>query len=414
MSMRALSAVLLAAALPVAVATGGQAPSRPGAAEPDAVVRLLAELTNAHGAPGFEGPVRTILRREWQGLVSDLRTDGLGNLLGTVAGGSAEPRVLLMAHMDEVGFLVRHIDDNGFIYFNPVGGYFDQSVLTQRMAILTPRGRVIGYTGMKSGHILRPSERTQMVPLENMFIDIGAASRQEAMETFGVRPGLPIVYHTEFEVLNGTSRYLAKAWDDRVGLAVITEALKKLKGSSHPNTLQVAATVQEEIGLRGAAVVQESTKPDIVINLEIGIASDFPLMTAPTLSQEKLGHGPSVFVFDNSMIPNHNFVEWIVKTAREGQIPLQFESVSGYGEDGAELQKSAAGIPAVNIGIPTRYGHSQSGVIDRADFDNAVRLIVRMVERLSAFEVKAIRDFEARDRTMSTSTAGASARRQRD
>lgn len=363
-------------------------------------MRLLAELTNAHGASGFEGPVRNILRREWQGLLADLRTDGLGNLLGTVRGQTEEPRVLLMAHMDEVGFLVRHIDDNGFIYFNPVGGYFDQSVLTQRMAIMTPKGIVVGYTGMKSGHIVRPSERNQMVPLEDMFIDIGARSRQEAIDSFGVRPGLPVVYHTEFEVLNGTGRYLAKAWDDRVGLAVITEALKQLKTTSHPNTVHVAATVQEEIGLRGAAVVQASTRPDIVINLEIGIASDFPLLTSPMLSQEALGKGPSVFVFDNSMIPNNNFVEWIVRVARESHIPLQFESVTGYGEDAAAVQKAATGIPAVNIGVPTRYGHSQSGVIDRADFDNTVKLIVQMVQRLSAAELKTIRNFDSSDRTI--------------
>jgi putative aminopeptidase FrvX len=404
MFLRPQLGALFAAALSIVISAQGQAPASSATAAPaDGVVRLLAELTNAHGAPGFEGPVRNILRREWQGLLSDMRTDGLGNLLGTLRGSADDPRVLLMAHMDEVGFLVRHVDDNGYVYFNAVGGYFDQSVLTQRMAILTPRGIVVDYTGMKSGHILRPSERTQMVPIENMFIDIGAKSRQEAMETLGVRPGLPVVYHTEFEVLNGTTRYLAKAWDDRVGLAVITEALKQLKGSAHPNNVQVAATVQEEIGLRGAEVVQSSTKPDIVINLEIGIASDFPLLTSPTLSQEKLGLGPSVFVFDNSMIPNNNFVEWIIKTARAGSIPLQFESVSGYGEDGAALQKSASGIPAVNIGIPTRYGHSQSGVIDRADFDNAVKLIVQMVQRLSASEVKAIRDFDARDRTISSS-----------
>ena len=311
-----------------------------------------------------------------------------------------------MAHMDEVGFLVRHIDQNGFIYFHGVGGYFEQSVLTQRMAILTPKGVVVGYTGMKSGHILRPSERTQMVPIENMFIDIGAKSREEAVENFGVRPGLPIVYHGEFEVLNGTSRYLAKAWDDRVGLAVITEALRQLQTSSHPNTVVVAATVQEEIGLRGASVVYPTAKPDIVINLEIGIASDFPLLTAPTLSQEALGKGPSVFVFDNSMIPNNNFVEWIIRTARDSGIPLQFESVSGYGEDGSILQKSATGIPAVNIGVPTRYGHSQLGIIDRADFDNTVRLIVQMVQRLSASEVRAIRDFDASDKAIVTTGAG--------
>ena len=383
----------------VAMTLAAAAPAGQPGSPDDRVVRLLTELTNAHGAPGFEGPVRNILRREWQPLLTDLHTDGLGNLLGTRRGRADGPRVLLMAHMDEVGFLVRHIDDNGFIYFHGVGGYFDQSVLTQRMAILTPKGVIVGYTGMKSGHILRPAERTQMVPIENMFIDIGARSRQEAMERFGVRPGLPIVYHGEFEVLNGTGRYLAKAWDDRVGLAAITEALRQLEGA-HPNTVVVAATVQEEIGLRGASVVQVSTNPDIVINLEIGIAGDFPLLTSPTLSQEALGKGPSVFVFDNSMIPNNNLVEWIIKVAGEGGIPLQFESVTGYGEDGAMLQKSATGIPAVNIGVPTRYGHSQLGVIDRADFDNTVRLLVEMLRRLSASEVEAIRDFDASDRAI--------------
>ncbi|MEO8681089.1 MAG: M42 family metallopeptidase [Vicinamibacterales bacterium] len=379
---------------------GAQAPQ-------DGVVRLLEELTNAPGAPGFEGPVRNILRREWQGLLAELHTDGLGNLLGTLRGQSAGPRVLLMAHMDEVGFLVRYIDDNGFIYFHGVGGYFDQSVLTQRMAIMTPKGMVLGYTGMKSGHIVRPSERTQMVPVDDMFIDVGARSRQEAVETFGIRPGLPIVYHTTFEVLNGTGRYLAKAWDDRVGLAVITEALKQLKTTgSHPNTIQVAATVQEENGLRGASVIQASTSPDIIINLEIGIASDFPLLTSPKLSQGVLGKGPSVFVFDGSMIPSNNYIDWITKVARDGGIPVQFESVTGYGEDGAMLQKSATGIPAVNLGIPTRYGHSQSGVIDRMDFDNTVKLIVQMVQRLSAAEVKAIRDFEAADRAIVPGAVG--------
>jgi putative aminopeptidase FrvX len=376
-------------------------------AQPDPVVRHLAELTNAHGAPGFEGPVRNILRREWKDLLADLRTDGLGNLLGSLAGPTASPRVLLMAHMDEVGFLVRHVDENGFVYFNPVGGWFDQSVLTQRLAILTPKGVVVGYTGMKSGHILRQPERTQMVALEDMFIDVGATSRQDAMDRLGVRPGLPIVYHTEFQILNGSRRYMAKAWDDRVGLAVITEALKQLKAAPPPNSVQVAATVQEEIGLRGASVVYASTKPDIVINLEIGIAGDFPLLTSPKLSQEALGKGPSVFVFDNSMIPNNNYVDWIVRVAREAAIPIQFESVTGYGEDGAMLQKSAAGVPAVNIGVPTRYGHSQSGVIDRADFDNTVRLVVEMIRRLTAADVNAIRGFDASDAAIVTTQVGA-------
>ncbi len=357
----------------------------------DDTERLLEELTNAHGVSGFEGEVREILRREWRELLPDLHTDGIGNLLGTLPGGPDGPRVLVMAHMDEVGFLVRHIDDDGFVYINNVGGYFAQSVLTQRLSILTATGRVVGYTGMKSGHILRPAERNQMVPLERMFIDVGARSRAEVL-AMGIRPGLPVAYETAFEKLGDTGRYLAKAWDDRVGLAVLTQALRQL--GPHPNQVQVAATVQEEIGLRGAAVVEESLHPDIVINLEIGIASDFPLLTSPTLSQEALGDGPGIFVFDRSMIPNNQFIDWIIDVARQNAIPIQFESVSGYGEDGAQLQRSARGIPAVNIGIPTRYGHSQSGVIDRADYDNTVKLVRCMIEGLSDQAVQQIRTFE--------------------
>jgi len=343
--------------------------------EADETEKLLEELTNAHGVSGFEGPVRDILRREWKDLLTDLHTDGLGNLIGSLRGSSDSPRVLLMAHMDEVGFLVRHIDENGYLYIHNVGGYFDQSVLTQRLSILTARGEVLGYTGMKSGHILRPEERDRMIHLQDMFVDVGASSRAEA-EGMGLRPGLPVAYATRFEVLNGTRRYLAKAWDDRVGLAVITEALRQLRSRPHANNLQVAAT-----------------SPDIVINLEIGIASDFPLLTTKALSQEELGKGAGIFVFDGSMIPNHNYIEWILRLADENTIPVQFESVTGYGEDAAMIQKSARGVPAVNIGIPTRYGHSQSGVIDRADYDHTVALVVKMIERLAAADVASLREF---------------------
>lgn len=364
----------------------------PARAQQDATVKLLAELTDADGAPGFEGPVRTIVMREWKSLLDNLHVDGLGNVLGTHAGQGDGPRVLLMAHMDEVGFLVRYIDDNGYVYVSPLGGYIDQSVLTQRFTIATPNGPVVGYTGMKSTHIVPADERNQMVALADMFLDIGARSRDEAMNKFGVRPGQGVTYRTKFELLNeGSGRYIAKAWDDRVGLSVITDVLKQL--GTHPNALHVAATVQEEIGLRGASVVQNSAHADIVINLEIGIANDFPLRTAQHLAQEALGKGATVFVFDGSMIPNQKYVDWIVKLAKDNSIPIQFTAVSGYGQDAAQVQKSGTGVPAVNLGVPTRYGHSQSGVIDRGDYDATVKLVKTMIEKLSAADVKAIREF---------------------
>ncbi len=366
-------------------------PAAAGAA-PDPTVELLRELVDADGAPGFEGPVRDILRREWKGLLGSLRTDGIGNLLGSRPGPAGGPRILLMAHMDEVGFLVRHVDEHGFVYMNPVGGWNDQSVLTQRFTIQTPRGPVVGYTGMKSGHISTPEERKTMVALQDMMLDIGVRSREEA-ERLGVRPGLPVTYRTRFEELNGTGRYLARAFDDRVGLAAITEVLRQVKGAALPCTVEVAATVQEEIGLRGAMTVYPGTRPDLVINLEIGIAADFPLLTSPKLAQEALGKGPALFIFDGSMIPNNRLVEWTVGLARAEKIPLQFSSVTGYGEDGAALQKSGEGVPAINLGVPTRYAHSQSSVIDRADYDALVKLLVKMVQRLDAGQVKAIREF---------------------
>ena len=342
---------------------------------------LLEELTNADAPSGFEGPVRDILRTRWQGLLQNLHTDGVGNLLGELPGGSGQPRVLLMAHMDEVGFLVRFIDDNGFVYFHSVGGSYNQSVLTQRMTILTPKGPIVGYTGFKSGHAFQGNERNEMVQLRDMFLDVGASSRREAIE-LGIRPGLPIAYRTRFEPLNGTGRFLAKAWDARVGLATITEVVQNLQSQPHPNTVQVAATVQEEIGMRGAAVVYETFQPDIVINIEIGIASDFPLKASPKEAQGTLGDGPSVFVFDGSVIPNHNFVDWIIAQAEANDIPYQFESVSGYGEDASRLQLAGKGVPVVNLGITTRYGHGQSGVIDIADYRNAVELVTTLVRGL--------------------------------
>lgn len=364
----------------------------PGQSE-DRSIGLLRELTNAMAPSGFEGPVREILRREWSDLLPDLRADGMGNLLGTRPGPSDAPRVLIMAHMDETGFLVRHIDENGFIFFSPLGGYYDQSVLTQKMAILTSKGVIVGYTGFKSGHAFQGNERNEMVPLRDMFIDIGAKSREEAMEKFGVRPGLPVSYHSEFTDLNGTGRYLARAWDDRVGLAVITEVLQRLQGESPPNRVQVAATVQEEIGLRGAAVVYDAFRPDIVINLEIGIAADFPLKTSPKEAQGRLGAGPSIFVYDASMVPNQKYVDWIIDLARTHGIPYQFESVSGYGEDGSVLQRSGAGVPSVNLGVTTRYGHSQLGVIELSDYRNLVELVYRMVQSLDRATIERIKSF---------------------
>jgi putative aminopeptidase FrvX len=258
---------------------------------------------------------------------------------------------------------------------------------------MTPSGPVVGYTGMKSPHIVPAEERNSMVQVADMFLDLGVKSRDEA-EKLGVRPGLPMTYRTEFEALNdGTNRYLAKAFDDRVGLAIITQALQQLHTLPHPNLLQIAATVQEELGSRGAQVIYDQTKPDIVINLDIGVAGDFPLRVSPKLSQEALGRGASIFIFQGDMIPNNKYVEWVTRLAKAENIPIQYSAVSTYGQDGSALQRAGSSMPVINIGVPTRYAHSQSGVIERGDYDAALKLVVKMIQQLSAAEVKAIAEF---------------------
>jgi len=363
-----------------------------GAQQLDATERLLAELTNAPGVGGFEGPVISIMKRELAPLTKNVTVDVMGNVVAELHGSSASPRILLQAHMDEIGFLVRAITPDGFLIFNPLGGWLPQVILAQRWRIETGNGPVFGVTGVKAPHISGQEERNTMIQQENMFIDVGARSEAE-VRAMGIRAGLPIVPVSEFQVMSNPKRYMGKAFDARAPLAVILEAVKQLAGANHPNTVVVAATVQEEIGLRGAHPVALSTRPDLVLNLEVGIAGDHPSVTAK-LAQEKLGSGPALYVFDGSMIPNNKLVEYIIQFGTKNGIPIQLSSVSGYGEDASITQRlSPTGVLAVNIGLPLRYAHTHVGVMDRSDFDAMVRLVVGLVKELSEKDVKKLREW---------------------
>ncbi|MGH9762018.1 MAG: M28 family peptidase, partial [Blastocatellia bacterium] len=197
---------------------------------------------------------------------------------------------------------------------------------------------------------------------------------------------------SKFEAMNGTQNYLGKAWDDRIGCAVIIEAMKRLAHGQHNNQVFYAATTQEEIGLRGAHTAAETIKPDIGIALEAGVTGDTPA-NHPEESQVKLGAGPGLFLYDASELPNRKFATFVQHTARAASIPLQYDLVAGYGDDSAEIQKWGSGVPVVNIVVPTRYTHAHSGIINRGDFDRTVNLIVALVQKLDAETVARIRDF---------------------
>jgi putative aminopeptidase FrvX len=373
-------AAALAALLPLGGVTAAHAQDRTEA--------LLRELSNAAGPPGFEEDVRRIMVREMKPYAR-ISYDGLGSVIAQ--NGSAGPRVMLDAHMDELGGVVRRVTKDGFLSMQMLGGWLDQALPDQRWVILGSKGPVTAVTGIRDIHYTPAEERTKVIPRDQIYLDIGAKSQADA-ERLGVEPGDPVVPLSPFETLNDTGDYVGKAFDDRVGCAVVVEALRRLAQEGHPNQLFVAATVQEEVGLRGAQASAAIIRPDVAISIEGGVTGDAP-SDHPEESQAKLGAGPAMFLYDSSELPNRRMVALARDTARSAGIPLQYDVAQGYGDDSAEIQRANGGAPTLNLVVPIRYTHAHNGVMNRADFDRLVQLTVAMIRRLDAPTVARLRDF---------------------
>ena len=363
------------------------------AASMDDAARLLEELSNAHGPSGFEGPVRDIMRREMKPLADRIATDGLGSLVAVIETSPDAPNIMIAAHMDEVGMLVKRITDEGYLKYQVLGGILPEALINQRFRIKTDKGFVTAISGLKSIHVIPKDKRSLELSHNDIFLDVGASSRRDAMERLGIKPGDPIVPDTNFEILNGGRLYMGKAWDDRAGLAVMVEVMKRLQSKRPKANVYFVATTQEEIGLRGARTSSYLVEPDIGISLEAGVAADYPSITLDE-AQEVLGKGPGLFLFDASMIPNDNLKRLVIELAAGRDIPLQFNVQPGYGEDGAEMQKAFSGTPAVNMTVPTRYLHTHYGVIDRGDFDALVELLTAIVHELTPARIDAVKRFQ--------------------
>jgi putative aminopeptidase FrvX len=354
----------------------------------DRTETLLRELSDAAGPPGFEEDVRRIMVREMKPYAR-ISYDGLGSVIAQ--NGSAGPRVMLDAHMDELGGVVRRVTKDGFLSMQMLGGWLDQALPDQRWVILGSKGPVTAVTGIRDIHYTPAEERTKVIPRDQIYLDIGAKSQADA-ERLGVEPGDPVVPLSPFERLNDTGDYVGKAFDDRVGCAVVVEALRRLAQEGHPNQLFVAATVQEEVGLRGAQASAAIIRPDVAISIEGGVTGDAP-SDHPEESQARLGAGPAMFLYDSSELPNRRMVALARDTAKAAGIPLQYDVAQGYGDDSAEIQRANGGAPTLNLVVPIRYTHAHNGVMNRADFDRLVQLTVAMIRRLDAPTVARLRDF---------------------
>lgn len=354
----------------------------------DETLTMLKDLTDAKGISGHEKEARDVMEKYLAPHADEVYTDNLGSLIGKKAGKSDGPKIMVAGHLDEVGFMVTRIDDKGFVFFQTIGGWWNQVMLAQRVTIMGSKGDVTGVIGSKPPHILSAEARKKPVEIKDMFIDIGASSKEEAHD-FGVKPGDSIVPYFEFSQLKNEKMLLAKAWDNRIGCAIAIEVLKQLKGEDHPNIVYGVGTIQEEVGLRGARTSAHKIEPDIGFGVDVGIAGDTPGISDKD-ADSKLGKGPQLVLYDASMISHKGVRDFIVQTADDNDIPYQYTSMAGGGTDSGSIHLTANGVPSLSITVATRYIHSHAAILHRDDFENAVKLIVEAIKKLDNDNVKEI------------------------
>ncbi len=342
---------------------------------------ILERLSNAHGVSGYEGNVRQIIEEEIRPYIDEIKTDKMGNLIATKLGG--KPTVMLAAHMDEIGLMVKYVDDKGFVHFTKIGGWFDQTLLNQRMVLHTEFGTVYGVIGSKPPHAMNDEDKKKPILAEDMFIDVGATSKEDA-EKLGVKAGTPITSDMEFKLL-GNDMVTGKAFDNRAGCVMLIEALRQMKGVKA--TVHAVFTVQEEVGLKGAKTSAFGLNPDVALATDVTITGDHPGIEKKHSAME-IGKGPSITISDaegRGIIVPEPVLKWLKEAAESSNVPYQLEVGVGGTTDASAIHLSREGIPTGVISTPSRYIHTPVSVLSMTDLENAAKLVARALEIVDRF-----------------------------
>lgn len=343
---------------------------------------LLKSLTDVNGISGHEMQVKSLMKDYLTPVSDEIVEDRLGGIFGKKNATHGTKSLMISGHLDEIGFIVTQIDEQGSIYFTPIGGWWNQVMLSQKVTITTENGKEIrGIIGSKPPHALSPEERKKPVDIKNMYIDIGVGSKEEAKEA-GIELGNMITPYSEFESLANDKYLTAKALDNRYGCALAVDVLQQLKDENIDINLYAGATVQEEVGLRGAKVAANLIKPDLAIAVDVGVAYDVPGMTSEK-NEGKLGDGPLAILMDATSIAHNGLRKHIKDVAEHHNIPVQWATTPGGGTDAGSIHVANEGIPTITIGVPLRYMHSNVSVLNIDDYTNSVRLITEIVRSLN-------------------------------
>jgi endoglucanase len=351
----------------------------------DRIEQLLREFTEAAGVSGAEREVFALMEKRLAGIV-EVDRDRLGSFIGRLARGAERPRVMLAAHMDEVGLMVSHFTGS-FVRFNALGGWWPPHLVGMPVRIRTSRGEIAGVVASKSPFAMEKDERDKPIRTKDLYIDVGLFG-DRGPESLRIRPGDPIVPVSPFTSLAGGKTFLAKAWDDRIGCAAIVETLRRLSRMKIPGCVYGVGTVQEEVGIRGAVTSGRSVDPDVCLAIDVSVAQDIP--GSPEGSPEALGAGVSICVYDATLIPNARLRDLVTGVADRARIPYHFSAVPYGGTDGGRIHLNESGVPTLVVGIPARHIHSAAGIVHRKDFDGAVKLLVETVKALDAKTVASL------------------------
>lgn len=343
-------------------------------------IDLMKRLTLAPGVSGFERGICEIMKSEL-GKSAHVHKDNMGSVMFEFKGKTDKPRIMFIAHMDELGFIVADMLESGFIRFQPIGGWNPNTLFSSPVEVINARGeKYPGIIGSVPPHFQK--EPDAKLDIDNMFIDIGATSRQDLVENFGVQLGDQIAPVANFCFSVKNRRMISKAFDDRVGVAALVELGKRISALERKNTIYCVGSVQEELGTRGAGVIANYTDADVCFVLEGAPADDVPGI--PFNSQTGVGKGAHVRVYDPSMKAKQELRDFVVNTAKAGGIKIQLAVRKGGGTDGREIYAANRGIPSIVLGVPVRYAHSHNCLISMDDFDELIKLLVKISEKLDA------------------------------
>jgi putative aminopeptidase FrvX len=340
-------------------------------------------LSNAHGISGYEGSVREIIKKEIASYVDEVKIDVSGNLIAIKKGKS--PSVMIAAHMDEIGLMAKYVDNEGFIRFAKVGGWFDQTLVNQRVLLHTKKGTVAGVIGSKPVHVMEDEEKKKAIAAKDMFIDVGASSRDDAA-SMGIEPGVPVSLDRKLVAL-ANDIVTGKAFDDRAGVAVLIAAMQRIAGMSLEPSVVGVFTVQEEVGLKGAKTSAFGLNPDVAIAIDTCIPGDHPGIKK-TDSAIQVGQGPAITVMDaggRGVITHPKVLEWLRETAKAKGIPYQMDVAERGTTDAAAISLTREGIPSGVISVATRYIHTPVEVLSLQDLEKAAELVVEAIKSVGNY-----------------------------